>query len=160
METNTIPTNDILAWQAPRSPNHERSSSWYAVGGGIVITCAVYGLITGAWTLAIVSVLCGAVYFLVRDHRFPDISCAMNDKGVQIGETFMPWTAVKGFWFIQTPTYNELHFVPKSKRMPDLIIQTGTTPLLTIRSFLAGKTEELHDKQESFIDILLRITKL
>lgn len=160
MDTNTPTTTEVLRWQAPRSPNHERSASWYATGGGIVIAGAVYGLLTGVWSLAIVSVLCGAVYFLVRDHRFPDIECSMDDKGVQIADTFMPWTAIKGFWFIPTPTYTEMHFVPKSKRQSDLIIQTGTVPLLTIRSFLAGKTEELVDKQESFIDILLRLTKL
>jgi len=159
MNTNT-PTNEILSWQAPRTVNHERGANWYVAGGVAVIGATVYAVLSGTWSLAIVCVLCGAMYFLVRDHKFPDLPCTMTDKGVQIGDVFLSWTAIKGFWFITTPTYSELHFVPKTPRTPELVIQTGPMQLMEIRSFLADKTEELHHKQERLLDILARLIKL
>jgi hypothetical protein len=160
METNTPAKTESLTWQAPRVPNHERSTGWYIGGGIVVLASAVFGVLSGVWSLAIVCVLCGALYFLVRNHRFPDINCTLNEKGVQIGETFLSWTQVKGYWFLTTSTYTELHVVPNTPRSADLVIQTGTVLPLDIRTFLAGKTDELVEKQEGIIDILLRLTKL
>jgi hypothetical protein len=160
MNTNTPSTDQVLAWHAPRAVNHERTVGWYLTGGIVVIGATVYGVLSGVWTLALVSILCGALYFLVRDHRFPDIDCTMTDKGVQIAERFLPWTGIKGFWFVTTPAYTELHIVPQSKKMTDLVIHTGDVSLITIRSFLSGKADELHDKQERILDILARLIKL
>lgn len=158
MQTNTLPST--LTWQAPRVHNHERSPQWYFIGGFCIIACAIFGVLTGAWSLSIVCILCGALYFLVRDHQFPDISCALSAQGVNIGDTYLSWDQVKGYWFIVTPTYTELHIVPLFKGMSDRIIQTGPVQPLEIRTFLAGKTKELHEKQERIFDILLRLTKL
>lgn len=160
MEQPTPTQTESLTWQAPRVPNHERSAGWYIVGGVVTIVAAALSVISGVWSLAIVSVLCGALYFLVRDHRFPDITCSMTEKGVQIGETFLSWTQVKGYWFLTTPTYTEFHIVPRAARSPELVIQTGTLLPIDIRTFVAGKTEELVEKRERIIDILLRLTKL
>lgn len=158
MDTNTLPST--ITWQAPRVHNHERSPTWYLIGGIAVIACTVFGVLTGAWSLAIVCILCGALYFLVRDHQFPDISCTLTSTGVNMGETYMSWEQVKGYWFIVTPTYTELHIVPLAARMPDLVIQTGSIPIMDIRAFLSGKTKEMHEKQERIFDILLRLSKL
>lgn len=160
MNTNTPTQTPSLTWSAPRAANHERSRAWYIAGGIVVIASTVFGLIAGIWTLSIVCILCGALYFLVRDHRFPDIECMLNDKGAQIGDTFLAWTQIKGYWFVTTPTFTELHITPAVKRVAEMVIQTGPMTPMDIRSFLAGKTNELIDKQESFLDILLRITKL
>jgi hypothetical protein len=160
MNTNTPTQSPALSWQAPRVANIDRGSGWYVTGGAVVLAGAVFGVLAGVWSLAIVCVLCGALYFLVRDHTFPDVTCALTDKGVQIGDTFLAWTQVKGYWFVITPSYTELRFTPKAPRTPDLFIQTGTLLPLDIRTFLAGKTDELTDKQERLVDILLRLTKL
>lgn len=156
MQTNT----PLLTWQAPRVPNHERSAAWYAIGGIAVIAAAVFSLLSGAWSLAIVCLLCGALYFLVRDHRFPDITCSLTDKGVQMEDNFLAWSQVKGYWFLTTPAYTELHIVPKNSRSPEMVIQTGTLLPIDIRTFVAGKTDELVEKQERILDILLRLSKL
>lgn len=160
MNTQTPQQEQQLTWSAPRIPNHTRSKTWYATGGFFVIAFAVYGVLSGAWSLSLVCVLCGALYFLIRDHAFPDVSCTLNEKGVHIAEEFLAWSQVKGYWFVTTPTYTELHIVPKKTRTPDIVMQLGAMQPLEIRTFLAGKTEELIEKQERILDILLRLTKL
>ena len=160
MDTPTLTPEASLSWKAPRAVTHERSTQWYLVGGVCVIGVTVYAVLMGVWSLAIVCLLCGALYFLVRDHQFPDVPCTLTDKGVQIDETFLPWPDVKGYWFAASSVATALHFVPRSARKPDLVIQTGAILPNDIRLFLAGKTDELTDKQESLLDILAHLTKL
>ncbi len=157
MDTNTQPQ---LQWQAPRIANHERSRTWYLIGGGIVIATTAYALMTGAWSLAVVSVLCGAMYFLVRDHNFGDSSCTINDLGVEIDGIFTPWTDIAGYWFLQLPDYTEIHFTMKRPHSNDLRIQTGTLSPNDLRAFMRERSVELTDKQEGFLDMLIRLTKL
>ncbi len=160
MDTNTQPTLSELRWQAPRIANRERGRAWYIVGGTVVIGTTVVSLISGAWSLALVSVLCGAMYFLVRDHNFGDSSCLINDLGVELDGIFTPWSDIAGYWFLQLPEYTEIHFTMKRPHSNDLRIQTGTLSLNDLRAFIRERSVELTDKQEGFLDMLIRLTKL
>ncbi len=157
MDTNIQPQ---LQWQAPRIANHERGRAWYLIGGALVIATTAYALLTGAWSLAIVSVLCGAMYFLVRDHSFGNATCILNDLGIELDGIFTPWSDVAGYWFLQLPEYTELHFTMKRPHSNDLRIQTGSLPINDLRAFMRDKSVELTDKREGFLDMLIRITKL
>jgi hypothetical protein len=160
MDTNTQSNPADLQWQAPRIPNHERGKTWYMIGGGAIIAMAAYGLISGAWSFAIVILLCGAMYFLVRDHSFGNSTCTINDLGVQIDEIFTPWSDIAGYWFLQLPTYTEIHFSMKRPHSSDLRIQIGSLSPNDMRTFIRDKSVELTDKGEGFLDMLLRLTKL
>jgi hypothetical protein len=149
-----------LRWNAPRHPSVERGVVWYSICGVIVVSISIYGILSGAWTLALVSILCGALYFLVHDHKLPDSTCVLTQLGVEIDGIFLPWTALKGFWFVRTPSYTEIRFTPKSTRTPLLTIQLGTVAANDIRAFLSGTSIELVDQKEGILDIFSRFAKL
>ncbi len=150
----------LATWQAPILPRHERSKRWYAIGGTAVVACAAYGIVTGSWTLTVVSLLCGAMYYLVRDHVPPLKTVVITDKGVLLEEKFTRWEDVSGFWILNTPEYSELHFVPKLARRSDILIQTGDRNLEDLRIAIGSHIPEFTDKRESFLDALIRTAKL
>lgn len=150
----------LASWKAPVLPNHERTTRWYTVGGVMVLIGVVYGIITGSWPLAIVILLCGAMYYLMRDHVPPEKTITLTSGGVLLEQAFTRWEDLAGFWILETPGYNEIHFVPKAKRASDILIQTGAQDLTQLRMLIAPYISELKDKKESFLDALARTAKL
>lgn len=150
----------LATWDAPILPRHERSRKWYMWGGGIVVAGAVYGILIGSWALTLVIVLCGAMYYLLRDHVPPSKTIVITNNGVLLEEVFTRWEDMKGFWILQTPGYTELHFVPVSKRRSDILIQTGEQNIEQLRMLIGTHISELTDKHENVLDAFIRIAKL
>lgn len=149
----------LLTWTAPTHPSHERSKRWYVVGATLLFAFAAYGVITGSWSTALVAMLIGAMYYLLRDHSFDPETITISTTGVQLGKTFTRWEDMNGFWFLRTSDYTELHLVPKGRK-PDLVIQTDGIEPAIVKTTLESKIQELSDKRESLFDAFIRITKL
>lgn len=150
----------LAGWEAPVLPRHERSKKWYTVNGIVVLVFAAYGILSGSWPFAIVVLLCGAMYYLMRDHVPSLQTIIITDKGVQLGETFTRWEDLSGFWLLETPLYTELHFIPVLKRRGEMLIQTGDQNNENLRQLIGARIPELTDKREGFLDALLRTAKL
>jgi len=160
-DTNTpTPEQVLLTWSAPVQHTHERSTRWYIVGGTAVIAAAAYGVLTGAWSVALVTIMIGAMYFILRDHRFPDETATITQGGIRISDTYINWNDTQGFWLLPTDHYMELHVVPKTQGKSDLIIQTGTMDIQKLRETIGAWIPELTDKRERFLDAFIRICKL
>ncbi|HVW66784.1 MAG TPA: hypothetical protein VHA78_03565 [Candidatus Peribacteraceae bacterium] len=157
---STEPPIVLMSWQAPSRPHVDHSRRWYTVSGTLLVIGAVYGILTGSWSLTIVLVLSGMMYFLLRNHVPPLKSISITDKGVLFEQRFVSWTDLAGFWILETPGYCELHIVPKKPRQPEMVILTGAMNLEQLRVTIAPHIPELLDKRESFLDALIRITKL
>lgn len=150
----------LATWQAPVLPRHERSPKWYAIGGVVVVIFAGYGIVTGSWPFTIVVLLCGAMYYLMRDHVSPEKTITIMDGGVQLEDLFTRWEDLSGFWILQTPEYAEVHFVPLAKRRSDILIQTGHQNITDLRVLIGSHIPELTDKKETLLDALVRTAKL
>lgn len=157
METNTTP---ILQWNAPVQPIVERTQRWYVTGGIVVLAVAAYGILANSWPLAVVSVLCGAMYYLLRDHKPRETTCVIYENGAMYDGQFYRWDAFEGFWVLATPTHNELHLTYPSKRKNDLVIQITTLSVDETRILIGSFLKELTDRKETLIDIFTRIAKL
>lgn len=150
----------LLGWNATSIPLHQRGRRWYAVGSGLLLAGIIYGILSGAWSLSIVLVLCGSMYFLLRNHVPQEKTIAFLEDGVRFENDFWKWDDVESFWIIQTPGYNELHVSPKSRRRSDIVIQMpGIDPLL-VRELLSKFTQENAEKKETLVDMIIRICKL
>lgn len=149
-----------LQWSAPITAAHERTTRWYVTGGIVVFAIAAYGLLTGAWSIALVAVMCGAMYFLIRSHSFPDATMTITQNGATLNETYLPWSEAQGFWIMVTPAYAELHIVPKNPRRGEMVIQTGALDLPTLHETLLRHAPELPEKRERLVDAIIRICKL
>lgn len=160
MPEQTPTQEQVLAtWHAPVHATVERDKRWYIIGGGVTILLAIYAIFTGAWTFAIVVLLCAGMYILTHDHKFGEETATVTSTGVQIDQRFLRWEDMQGFWFLYTQTYTELHIVA-TRRQPEMVIQTGTQDVQSLRKALSEHTTELTEKREHLLDAIIRLCKL
>ncbi len=150
----------LTHWEAHNEPLHDRGKTWYAVGGGIVLAGAVYGIVSGSWAFSIVCVLCAAMYVLLKDHVPATHSMALFEEGVMYDEHFIRWEDIEGFWTIDSAHYSILHVVMRTKNTADIAILMAPEDREHTRLLLAQYTPELDDRRESFLDFIYRFCKL
>lgn len=159
--SQTPPEQDeiLLQWQAPATPEHERSKRWYVIGGSILLIVAIYSLFAGSWPLSIVCVLIGVVYYLLRDHTPHTQQVRIIEQGVFVDERFVRWEDLAGFWVMESGHYNMLHLLKKGTRA-DIAVQTGSADITTMRTIIAQFIPEETEKKENFFDTLTRVLEL
>lgn len=150
----------LLSWTAPSHHNYERSPRWYVLGGILVLCTAAYGILTGAWSVTLVSLLLGGVYFLTRREATALKEIRIETDGVQFQDSFTPWAQCKDFWLVTTPLFAELHIVRKGTVKGDVRIQTGTIDPLVIRSTVSQFLPMRPDQREHLFDAIIRLCKL
>lgn len=161
MQTHTPITLDsqpVLSWEAPTRPIHDRTARWYMIAGAVVLAAATYGIFTGAWSFAVVCVLAGGMYVLTHDHKPSNVRIELHDSGMLFAGEFIRWDELAGFWFLRTPEYTEVRFVPRARRSP-IVIQTGTQDTGQLRLILGQRLPELK-KKENILELFIRICKL
>lgn len=156
---DTTPT-PLLEWSAPIQPIVIRTQRWYVIAGGVVLAVAAYGILSGSWPLAVVSILCGAIYFLLRNHTPRMAQCAFYEAGILYDGTFRRWEEFGGFWILQTPVNAELRLAFRRSRGEVKIQMPDTMDPQALRLALGSFLTELTDRKESLIDIFTRIAKL
>ena len=149
-----------LSWEALSVPAHDHSKGWYLRGGILIVILAAWGIVTGAWTFSLVLLLIGGIYFLLRSHTPSAKRIAIEGEGITLDGNFTPWSSLQSFWIIQTPSYTELHIRHLSIRTPQIVIQTGFTDLNILRKALSAFLPEDSNREEGFIDMIIRICKL
>ncbi len=149
-----------MSWVAPSHHNHARSKRWYIVGGCIVLAAAVYGILTSAWTVTIVSLLVGGTYVLVRREETPLREIRIEKDGVVFDGNFTPWKQCKEYWLVQTPLYTELHIIRATKLNAEIRIQTGNIDATILRAALSQFLPLRVDQREHTLDMIIRLCKL
>lgn len=71
---------------------------------------------------------------------------------------YTEWMHCNGYWILRGPDYAELHI--EKKDGTSVKIQTGDVSPFTIHDILSPLTEELEDRRERLLDIIIRICKL
>lgn len=162
MQTHTPLTLDavpVLSWDGLARPTVIRTRRWYVLAGIVALATAIYGIVSGSWALAIVSILVGGMYGLIHDHPSPMAHIDLYDNGLQLDGHFVRWDQLAGFWILTTPDYTELRFVRRhvGKR---LAIQLGTQDPEQLRMILTQRLPELTQMHESVLDVCIRLCKL
>ncbi|MBI3332183.1 hypothetical protein HYZ99_04495 [Candidatus Peregrinibacteria bacterium] len=164
MPNDIISLNDLqplLTWDAPSRPNHERGPKWYLYGGIFVLLCAVWGILTGAWSFTIVMILIGGMYFMTRNAPEPVHHIEMSKHGVTFRGEFSAWKDCKDFWLLQGPGYIELHIMRTKMVNPEIVIQLAPgMDVRIVRALLGHFLPERSDQTETLLDIFTRLTKL
>src|SRR3989338_9388431 len=145
----------LLSWTAPSHHNFERSSRWYLTAGVLVLAVAVYGILSGAWSVTLVSLLLGGVTFLMRRESTPLKTIRIETDGVQFQGAFTPCEQCTDFWLVQTPLYTELHIVRKGTLKNDIRIQTAHIDPLLIRSTVSQFLTMRADQREHPFDVFI-----
>lgn len=174
METNTITQTDTFSndlppalrgmevlerYTGPMDPQHERGRTWYVVGGTLVIAAAAYGILSHDWSLSVVCMVIGALYFLVRNHRSEEHTFVLLDGGVLYDNRFLRWQDLKGFWYVLHNSF-DLRLVINGKANEHMRIQLPVTEADHVRLVLARWIPQLQDHSETLLDTIVRICKL
>ena len=160
MANTQTPTPPVLTWNAPSGHDHDRSPQWYLIGGVAVLACAVYGILTGSWSFALVSLLIGGLYFLVRKHEMPRRTIAISETGVNFEGTETPWTGCREFWILDTPLATELHITRKQGLDREIVIHMEEVPIDSVREFISTFLPENLNRRERLVDKFIRYCKL
>ncbi|HLC75945.1 MAG TPA: hypothetical protein VJB82_02395 [Candidatus Peribacterales bacterium] len=162
------PSQVILSWQTLSAPPVERSKNWYAIGSVLVLMFAAYGLFQGSWLTALVAILMGGVYFLMRNEKPKMITVRITGIGMQIEEKIIPWNAIKDFWILLGRNYVELHLSPQGMVQGETVVyirdpQTAANDAIdpgNVRTALLQFLPERSGMQERFLDGIARLLKL
>jgi hypothetical protein len=169
MDTNTntesaaADTGDVTAlldWDAPTLPRHRRTRRWYVTGLLLMIAAVVYGVIIGAWTMVVLAVLIGVMYYLVRGAEPPLKHMSLTTHGVFFDGAFTRWEDCTGFWIVQNKTYTKLYIGRRNRRQGDIAIMVEGVEPTDVRWTLAKFLSEQTDRGESVLDIIVRVCKL
>ncbi len=141
-------------------PHIERSPRWYLIGGSIVLLTAVYGILTGAWTLSLVILLIAGMYTLLRNAPPPVGHISISPQGFTFNDAFTSWIDCESFWLLQGPGYIELHILKKRRWHAEVVIQIGPINPQSLRGLLGQLLTEHSDQRERLLDTIIRICKL
>ncbi|MBP9751212.1 MAG: hypothetical protein KBC95_05200 [Candidatus Peribacteraceae bacterium] len=164
MDTNTpITPHDfgasVLEWEGRIQPLHRRSKRWYITAAVVVLGVTAISIITGAWSVALVTLLCGGLYVLSHDHAPAPRRLVAYEHGIVFDGAYRTWNEFRSFWFLRTPTYTELHLERADGRQP-IIIQTGPIHPDRVKQVFSAYIPEDTQKTENILETLSRICKL
>ncbi len=114
-----------LSWQAPEYPHTKKSQDWYWVVGiiaaALVATVAIFGNFLFAIVLAI-----GAFSLTLIASRAPRVvTMTLSDKGVSVGQTLYPFSALESFGVVDAATGPRLHLKQKKSLLPPAVIMVA-----------------------------------
>ena len=159
-DTSAPQREPLLEWSAPTHPVHERSPQWYVFASVAIVALIVFGILSGNWTMSLLSALIGGVYYLT--HRHPPVirHIAIEETGFAFGDHYYHWDECVDFWIVRTPRYGELHILKRKGFDKELIVQTGDIDQTVIRATLSRFLPIRPDQAERFVDMFIRICKL
>lgn len=158
MQTNT--NTILLEWEAPSRPDHDRSPRWYITGGSSCGLMALYGIVTGTWSMALVFAFIPALYYLIRNTSHRNHVIRLRELGVEFDGRLTPWGELKEFWILSGPAYHELHIAPVKKSRAELVIQTGDIDPYALCELLGQYMPQIVDRQEHLLDAIIRALKI
>ena len=161
------PSSVLIEWQALDSHPHERSARWYLIGGVFVIAFAAYGIFDGSWTTALLALLIGGIYFMIRNAKPRMIGIQITGLGIQAGGLFTPWNLCRDFWILAPPPSKngttsapELHISPQNTFQREIIVFIQDIDPAIVRETLLQFVPERAGMEERFLDSVARLLKL
>lgn len=159
MNTNTTSTV-LRCWTAPERPSVQRGELWYATVGLLALGAAVWSILTAAWTLTVVIILAGALYYQHLRTHTPDRRIEIRKEGVAVNDELTLWEHCAGFWIYQHDDICVLH-VEKNRgwvrELSTVIRDVDPRDVaVEISAFLPYRAA----RRENILDSIIRICKL
>jgi len=160
-DENSAKAKPLLTWEAPEFIKHSKGKKWFYGAGLLVVLLVMYALWTGSWTMAIAFIVLAGVYY-ISHHREPNqVTISLSHFGIKIGKRQLPYNQIKAFWIVYKPPHvKTLKLLTTDKVMTEVTIQLDGQEPGPVRALLTKHVPEYEGKDESFVDALIRVTKL
>jgi hypothetical protein len=151
----------LLQWIAPEYIKRQKTTAWFIGAGILVILLVLYAIWTNSWTMAVAFIVLAGVYALMHNHEPTQIEVKLTDIGVHVGHRLVPYNQIKAFWVVyHPPAVKVLKLLTTDKLMAELTIQLDGQAPGDVRRVLLKQVPEYEGRGESFVDTLIRTTKL
>lgn len=154
--------NQLLAWDVPEFPVHERSRGWYVIGIGIAIALLIYAVATANFLFAVIILVTSVVLYLKQVTPPRAIPFAVYEAGIRVGQHFYDWKELHNFYIIyEPPAVKDLFIHCTSWSQPRIHIPLLEHNPLTVRqTLLEYLPEDLDKDEEPFSHAIERLFKL
>lgn len=152
---------NLLDWEAPEFIKHSKGKVWFVAAGLVLATIVLYALYSGSVTMAIAFIVLAGVYYISHHHEPRNIQISLNNFGIKVGGRYIPYSQVKAFWIVYNPPHVKiLKLLSTDKFMGEMTIQLGEQEPGEVRRIILKHIPEYEGREESFADIVIRLTKL
>lgn len=118
----TTPTvGNVLEWEAPVRPFHERSQEWFKVVAVIVVLVSLVAIFLREFLLLGVVFALAFVSYVLSTVPPQKVRHRISDEGISFGGTLYTWIELTEFYFSDLEDERAL-FVVTKKRFPSLLI--------------------------------------
>lgn len=153
--------NAMLTWRAPFRHKAQKGPVWVLLASVIVAGILYVSIITENWFFGLAIIVAVIAYVLDHFEETPMIDIKISDIGIKVGKKNIPYANIKGFWMVYHPPFVErLYIRTHQKTLPDIIIELNETNPALVRKFLTRHVVEWEGKDESFMDLCVRLLKL
>jgi len=156
-----MPQKTNYSWKAPEYAFYPKSVRWYLVASLVAIIAVGFALFSKDYFMFVtLAVLLGIGYFLSR-RKPKTITITLDERGLAISGVLYPYeTVLKKFWIhYHPPMMKTLNFESSNYLNRDITIELEDEDPVEIRKFLLQNLEEDLEKEESYLDKLLRAMK-
>ena len=150
-----------MQWNAPERPPVERGQMWYAIVGLSALITAIWSILTAAWTLTIVTILGGAMYFQHLKLHAQNRKIEISREGLFVDGICTPWEQFSGFWMYKYGEDYVLH-IEKTRSGWDREITTTLQGMdhREVAHELSAFLPYQATRHEKILDSIIRICKL
>lgn len=151
----------LMQWYSPEFLRYERGVLWFLTAGLIDALLILYAVMTGSLTMLLVFVLIPVIYFLEHHRKPKTVEVIVSPYGIKFGDMKLAYTDIKKFWILHDPPHlNELRLHTTKKFHPEVTIPLLDIDPSIIRNYLVTQIPEWEGKQESLLDVIIRVFKL
>ncbi len=160
MPTDTLQHEPLLTWDAPLHREHNRSRAWYLMAAVIIGAAALYGFLSGIWTLSIVVLVIGSAYALTHKNSSVREHYILTVQGITLGQRTVRWEDCTDFWLINTPQACWLHIHLKKGIQRELKAEINHIDEPLFKATVSQFLEFRPDQKETFVDACIRLLTL
>ncbi|MBU0981485.1 hypothetical protein KKC94_02215 [Patescibacteria group bacterium] len=150
-----------MKWYSPEFTRYERGPIWFFIAATIDAGLLAYAFYTHSWSMILVFALLPLLIVLEHRKKPKMLEVIISPYGIKFGSTKLAFSEIKRFWILHDPPYlNEIRLLTNRKTHPEIVIPLQNLDPSPIRTLLVTQIPEWEGKQESFLDLIIRILRL
>ncbi|MFA7216559.1 MAG: hypothetical protein WC095_01070 [Candidatus Paceibacterota bacterium] len=139
-----------INWIAPEYIHSEKNSDWYWIVGIITVSIALVAIILNNIIFAILIIVSMSILTLYASRRPENIEIKINEKGINMGQTYYPYSDLESFWVETKDKFPRIIILPKKTVSSYIIILIKDVEPEDVKDLLSNYLEEV-THTESFL---------
>ena len=152
----------VFAWGVNEYEKHERSRRWYVIAAAVGAALLLYSVISGNYLFALIVVLFGIILFLQDMQQPMEVSFAITEAGIVVGDKYYQFKELTNYWMVYNPPeVKNIYFSTGNVLKHRLQVPLLDNDPRPIKDFLNQfLVEDLEREEEPLSDRLGRMFKL